>query len=358
MGWVGYYIALILEPTPTQLPMLLPAMVIAIACAYLASTVHRRPGRALRHALRAWHAQSDRVLRAAAAAIETGGSRRSRSILRSRNARLATTALTVEGWLGNGGAVPTDSHAALVRQQVTDAHAAIDTVVESVHQMVDAGVDTSPEQDGVAAVSTRVLRQLADCDHDVTQADARRLLDWVSSLDWWPGHDAARRLAGAVLQLAMVSRERSADGTVAAPDFDPALRVVAGGSLTGAAAVAALTAPGGCWAWLHRMDLPTRQAMQATVAMGLAILAGRMVSPHQFYWALIAVFIVYLGPATRVETAIKGFHRVLGTVLGIAVAVPLTELLRGHPLGVICLVLACCLLGYYLSTVSYSYLMF
>jgi uncharacterized membrane protein YccC len=69
------------------------------------------------------------------------------------------------------------------------------------------------------------------------------------------------------------------------------------------------------------------------------------------------VFIVFLGPATREELVVKGRDRVLGTLAGVAVALPVNHLLGGDPAVVITVVLVSCLLGHFL-THSYALLVF
>jgi hypothetical protein len=46
----------------------------------------------------------------------------------------------------------------------------------------------------------------------------------------------------------------------------------------------------------HRLTVPTCLAIQATVAVAVALPIGYLISPAHYVWALVAVFIVFLGP--------------------------------------------------------------
>ncbi|WP_353961926.1 FUSC family protein, partial [Mycolicibacterium hippocampi] len=58
----------------------------------------------------------------------------------------------------------------------------------------------------------------------------------------------------------------------------------------------------------------TRQAIQVTVAVSLAIVAGEALSPARWYWAVIAAFVTFAGTTSFGETLTKGWQRLLGTV--------------------------------------------
>ncbi|MFJ6657493.1 FUSC family protein [Streptomyces sp. NPDC091377] len=101
----------------------------------------------------------------------------------------------------------------------------------------------------------------------------------------------------------------------------------------------------------------TRQAVQATVGAGFALVVGQLVSGERWYWAVGAAWWVFVNTASRGETLVRGFRRVLGTVLGIGlgllVALPLHT--AAAPTAVI---LAGCVFGiFYTAAVSYTWMM-
>ncbi|MDX3071531.1 FUSC family protein [Streptomyces sp. NPDC088354] len=102
----------------------------------------------------------------------------------------------------------------------------------------------------------------------------------------------------------------------------------------------------------------TRQAFQALLAAGIAVAAGQALSQDRWYWAVGTVWWIFVNTASRGETLIRGFRRMLGTVAGIlgglAVALPL----HGAPAPTAAL-LAVCVFGiFWTAPVSYSWMMF
>lgn len=101
----------------------------------------------------------------------------------------------------------------------------------------------------------------------------------------------------------------------------------------------------------------TRQAFQATAACAFAIAAGQVLSHERWYWAVGTAWWIFVNTASRGETLVRGFRRVLGTVIGIAVglviAVPLDG--AGAPTAVL---VAVCVFGiFYAAAVSYTWMM-
>ncbi|MBE8470607.1 FUSC family protein [Streptomyces justiciae] len=101
----------------------------------------------------------------------------------------------------------------------------------------------------------------------------------------------------------------------------------------------------------------TRQAVQATVGAAFALVVGQLVSGDRWYWAVGATWWVFVNTTSRGETLVRGFRRVLGTVIGIGlgllVAVPLNG--AGLPTAVL---LAACVFGiFYTAAVSYTWMM-
>lgn len=101
----------------------------------------------------------------------------------------------------------------------------------------------------------------------------------------------------------------------------------------------------------------TRQAVQATAGAGFALVVGQLVSGQRWYWAVGATWWIFVNTASRGETLVRGFRRVLGTVIGIGlgliVAVPVNG--AAAPTAVL---LAVCVFGiFYAAAVSYTWMM-
>ncbi|GGU49600.1 FUSC family protein [Streptomyces albospinus] len=102
----------------------------------------------------------------------------------------------------------------------------------------------------------------------------------------------------------------------------------------------------------------TRQAVQATAACGFALAAGQLLSQDRWYWAVVSAWWIFVNTASRGETLIRGFRRVLGTVAGIAVGLLVAVPLHGAPLPTAALVAGCVFGIFYTAGPSYSWMMF
>ncbi|MEV5505520.1 FUSC family protein [Streptomyces orinoci] len=102
----------------------------------------------------------------------------------------------------------------------------------------------------------------------------------------------------------------------------------------------------------------TRQSFQAAFACALALAVGQAVSGERWYWAVGAAWWIFVNTASRGETLVRGFRRVLGTVLGIAAGLLVAVPLHGAPVPTVVLVAACVFGIFYTAAPSYSWMMF
>ncbi|BCJ33658.1 hypothetical protein Athai_11610 [Actinocatenispora thailandica] len=91
---------------------------------------------------------------------------------------------------------------------------------------------------------------------------------------------------------------------------------------------------------------------------GLAILAGELLSPQRWYWAVIAAFVVFAGTTSAGQTLMKGFRRVVGTLVGIVTGTVVALLVAGDLPLVVGLLFVCIFAGFYLVAISYSAMTF
>nr|BFD86225.1 FUSC family protein [Streptomyces sp. Xyl84] len=101
----------------------------------------------------------------------------------------------------------------------------------------------------------------------------------------------------------------------------------------------------------------TRQAVQATAGAGFALVVGQLVSGQRWYWAVGATWWVFVNTASRGETLVRGFRRVLGTVLGLVLGALLVAPLHGTPLPTAVLVAVAVFGIFYTAAVSYTWMM-
>ncbi|MFE7776852.1 FUSC family protein [Streptomyces sp. NPDC057445] len=101
----------------------------------------------------------------------------------------------------------------------------------------------------------------------------------------------------------------------------------------------------------------TRQAIQAAGAVGIALLVGQVLSGERWYWAVGATWWIFVNTASRGETLVRGFRRVLGTLVGIAVSLLVAVPLHGAPVPTAVLVAVCVFAIFYSAPVSYTWMM-
>ncbi|MGW0532322.1 FUSC family protein [Streptomyces sp. NPDC003032] len=114
-----------------------------------------------------------------------------------------------------------------------------------------------------------------------------------------------------------------------------------------------VVAPGG--AGLARVT--TRQAVQGMAGGTFALVVGQLVSHERWYWAVGAVWWIFVNTASRGETLVRGFRRVLGTVVGIAIGLIIAVPLDGAAAPTAVLVAVCVFGIFYTAAVSYTWMM-
>lgn len=129
----------------------------------------------------------------------------------------------------------------------------------------------------------------------------------------------------------------------------------------------------GLWCYERRLSVPaapapfggrglaratTRQAIQATAGGAAALLAGQLLSEQRWYWAIGATWWVFVNTTSRGETLVRGFRRVLGTLIGIPVGLVVVVPLHGAAVPTALLVAVSVFGIFYTAAVSYTWMMF
>ncbi len=359
MAWIGYFLSSFLGAGFGQLPAMLLFTVVSLAWVLaLSLTVMRdNPRRVLQQTIRALTARASSVADAAADVL--AGEQRAGRRLERRLRRLNETALMVEGYLAEDGAVPEGWSAARLRQALTDAELSFDEVALAAEALGGLGPPRSPAL-GQCADMLRALagRRTAAA----REAAASLATGIVPALSDAGGH-ATRHLATAVSGVVdaldrLTSPPAAAENGAGRAEFTPSVTMMMG-RLPGSAAVASDVRPRSFgWNPLARLPMTTRQAVQVAIAGGLAIAVGRELSSQRYYWAVIAAFVAFTGTATRGETFTKSMNRVLGTAVGLVVAILMAQLTAGHTAAVLAVVLASLFFGFYLQQLSYGFMIF
>ncbi|MEU1801621.1 FUSC family protein [Streptomyces sp. NPDC019937] len=102
----------------------------------------------------------------------------------------------------------------------------------------------------------------------------------------------------------------------------------------------------------------TRQAFQAAAACGFALAVGQALSGERWYWAVGTAWWIFVNTASRGETLVRGFRRVIGTAGGIAAGLAVAVPLHGAPAPTAVLVAACVFGIFYTAPLSYSWMVF
>ncbi|WP_435612486.1 FUSC family protein [Streptomyces sp. bgisy159] len=103
--------------------------------------------------------------------------------------------------------------------------------------------------------------------------------------------------------------------------------------------------------------ITTRQAVQATAGAGFALVVGQLLSGERWYWAVGATWWIFVNTTSRGETLVRGFRRVLGTVIGIGLGLLVAVPVAGAPLPTAALVAVCVFGIFYTAAVSYTWMM-
>ncbi|MCL7376951.1 FUSC family protein [Streptomyces sp. 35G-GA-8] len=102
----------------------------------------------------------------------------------------------------------------------------------------------------------------------------------------------------------------------------------------------------------------TRAAFQVSVGSVLAIVGGEFLSSQRWYWAVLTCWVVFLNTASTGEILVKGYRRLLGTVLGVVAGVLLAGLVGDHTWLAFTLVLVFIFAMFFTAPLSYALMSF
>lgn len=379
--WQGYFFVMFLRPPLSVIPTLVVAIVVgSVWVAVLLLTVlYDDPQAKLVRTIAALRARARAAVSAALDVLDGPGEPRRMRTLRRQLVQLSEVALLLDGQLSDSRALPEAADPVRVRRWAIDMEIGMDELVAAVLDLADDLGAPGAVPPAVLRRSRATLRVLGWGQPDLATTAAQRLAGSGSE-----GVVAARslgRAAGFLLEtvrrwdsgelLAPSRAEGAADGDAEATEEEGALRAFRGeefepvvtlfsGNLPGTAALAEEAVAREDAPWWHPagLKLTSRQAVQAAVAAGLAILAGELISERRFYWAVIAAFIGFTGTATAGETLRKSVARITGTVAGLVVAVWLADLTAGHSDVAVAVLLACIFAAFYVQPISYGLMIF
>ncbi|BBX65210.1 membrane protein [Mycobacterium saskatchewanense] len=373
VAFMSYFFTLYLRARISELPWMIGAVAVGTVCTYVmtALVLPDRPDSVLRDTIRALRARMAIVIDTTAEAVRTGRvDQRRRRRMRARTLRLNETALQVQSQIEDKAKFATPWPGVTSERLAPwlfDAELAIEWVATAGRRAAEVaseypGALTAATRAALVGALTQLSRAIRIPEPDGLRqaaAQAQQLLDQqcgaADTAPDDPGNAAVRRLALAIINAAtatsevraMVQRVTTGDD-LAAVDVAPA--PAAESSAPEEAAAGAEEHPG---------LLPTtRQAIQVAVAASLAIVAGELVSPARWYWAVIAAFVIFAGTNSWGETLTKGWQRLLGTLLGVPCGVLVATVLSGDKTASLVAIFVCLFCAFYFLTVTYSLMTF
>ncbi|HTK47908.1 MAG TPA: FUSC family protein [Gemmatimonadaceae bacterium] len=345
LAFMGYFLALYVGARPAQLPGLVVAILVGGAVAYVVHfrLVRERPEEVRDAVLRAFRARVMLLLDEVAvdAASGSASSRRWRRIRRGTG-RVGEVALALERAVGRVEGVAPEPPIRGWVSALLHAEVAVDMLVEAAHRL--ASRTDSRERHRALARMVRALQPWIDDGDERARDEARRLhrlLDaargaerqWAEHPElWW-------RLSRAMATLT-AGRPWSAF-----PPIEPGVAALPVGTFR---------AGGGGVAGVQGMSPDLRLAIQATVAVALSVVAGRLISGERWYWAVLAAFVVFVRATTVGETMSRAWQRIFGTVIGVAIGLAVARLVGRHPVPASVVGLAAIFLAYYLMRIAYT----
>ncbi|MEU3769747.1 FUSC family protein [Amycolatopsis keratiniphila] len=330
-----FFFAMFLQTHLKQVPVLLLALTIGIAANAVVRFVllRRHTDAEFLRIRRAFRARLAAVVRAAEDHLAVGGSERTRKRLRTTNARMHESVLLIED---TAPEVTGADSVNRLRRRAIEVELAVQWLTITVQRTCAEDLDDDVRDDLIARM--RRFRSLIERDPrelpliSETEEFSKMLVEGSRIDEHAAPGDGVRR-ALAELALADVRAQRVAEHDVSDAADDP-------------------EDPEEEKSSAFAYDNQTRSAIQAVVGGGLAVLGGELVSSQRWYWAVLTVFVVFIGSSTAGATFVKGVRRIGGTLIGIVGGLVLTLLVSGSVPATLALILVCVFGMVYMARVS------
>lgn len=387
IGFQTYFLSLFVHATPALLPKLYGVVMVAFGCAALARFVllPQTPAGTLDRLRQAFRARLAQLIDTQIELLDAGPEDAEKVLeeLRTGTARLHETALLIQGRLEDG--TSDEAVARLLQRRIADAEIAAERLglLLLTARSAERTDTLTLHLPGAPLPSGGELPV-----RDEARAELRRDLKALRLLALRPAGEAAGTALAHVRNRLLGYREEEN-----LPQAAPAVQDVFRG--LGETARAALglrlaldgpqdesedspatarsreeldaedaaievseetepedTEPGG----LRRPT--TRAAVQIAVGSSLAILGGELLSSQRWYWAVLTCWIVFINTASTGEILVKGYRRLLGTVLGVIAGIGLAGLVGHHTWTAFALVLLLVFAMFYTAPLSYTLMSF
>ncbi|MEU7413855.1 FUSC family protein [Streptomyces sp. NPDC042638] len=387
IGFQVYFLSLFVRATVSGLPALYGVISVAFACSAVARFVllPQTPAGTLDRLLRAFRARLAQLLATQAELLDAGPDEAEKVLedLRTGTARLHETALMIQGRLEDGTSDP--AVARLLQRRIAEAEIAAerlglllltarsaertDTLTMHLPGAPLPSGGELPVRDEATAALRRDLNALrllmlrpAGEVSGIGLAQVRnRLLGYREEenlpeaapavQDVFRGlGEVARAALG--LRLALDGPQDESDDSPATArsreelDAEDAAIGISEESEPEKAEPAGLKRP------------TTRAALQVAAGSSLAIVGGELLSSQRWYWAVLTCWIVFINTASTGEILVKGYRRLVGTVLGVVAGIGLAGLVGHHTWTAFALVLLFVFAMFYTAPLSYTLMSF
>lgn len=359
IAFLAYFNAIFFHARLAQLPLMIGGIFVASALAYGVRfwIVRERPAAILRRRLSALRRTIAMALfhLAGVAADGRWSKRRLRAVQRAMGT-VNESALAIEELSErlDPAALAPSGGAPELRARIFALELAAERVAAAVEHLARSEGIAQPARDGVARAlaAARLFVRTGDA---AAEEQARRAIEAAS------GHAGSGDVkASHPLVRARVTVEDLLEA--ARWTFRPALAAplagepAAPGDAAGVARSREPGAPARARATGAMGGSALRPAVQATVAAGLALVAGQAVSSTRGYWAVLAAFVVFTRATTLGATLLRAWQRVLGTVAGVIVGLFLAHAVQGHAYIELSLLFGCMFVAYYTLQVAQAWM--
>ncbi|MFJ9245635.1 FUSC family protein [Streptomyces sp. NPDC101776] len=385
IGFQIYFLSLFIGATVSALPRLYGVIGVAFVCSALVrfALVPETPTGTLDRLRRAFRARFAQLVTAQLALLDAGPDDMEKALtdVREGTARLHETALLIQGRLEDG--TSDETVARLVQRRIADAEVAAERLglllltarsAERGHTLtlhlpgapVPAGdlltgrdETTDTLRRDLEALRLLVLRP-SGSDAGTALAHVRnRLLGYREEENLPPASDAVQDVFRGIgeagravlgLRIAVDGPQDESEDTPATTrsreELDAEDVAIAGSEEAEDAERTGLRRP------------TTRAAVQVAVGSSLAIVGGEFLSSQRWYWAVLTCWIVFLNTSSTGEILVKGYRRLLGTVLGVVAGIGLAGLVGHHTWTAFALVLLFIFAMFYTAPLSYTLMSF
>jgi uncharacterized membrane protein YccC len=326
-AFTSYFIGAYLRPQLTELPLAALGPVVAVAIGHMVRTyiVTDDRKREILQALIAVQGRTSDIL-AKLELVSAAGrcTEADRLALQRLEERLKEVVLMAESSLplateGESAEASEESPDTIAAMKVFDLHlAAESTIVLSLESLPPPGLVEAVLNSDAARV-THFADDPGDDDRPAS-SETGRALKWL--------HEARRALAGEIGRIGREGLHGTPSSSLPAkPDFSLKNPLV-------------------------------RAALQITIAAGIAMIFGLMLSRERWFWSVLTAFLVFNNTRSRGDTAVRAIQRSIGTLLGVAIGLGAATVLAGHPVPAVILASICVFLAFYFLQASYAVMSF